>query len=136
MTWLDPKEHAREELEHAREWLNSHPSLAKVFTARISQPHPFVWFGEVMESVAAGINAGDPLAIKLGCHYLIDDPKCPFGRILKRRIANALRRHHCEIPYEFRQALINAPHKFDSHPFTPHEYKDLLRLSNVLSKPA
>ncbi|WP_243384521.1 hypothetical protein [Geothrix alkalitolerans] len=136
MTWLDPKEHAREELETAREWLHSHAALAKAFTSKVSQPHPFVWFGEVMELVATSINEGDPQAIKLGCYYLIDDPKCPFGRIFKRRVANALRRHHDEIPTEFRQPLINAPHKFDSHPFTPHEYKDLLRLSKALSQSA
>jgi hypothetical protein len=133
MTWLEPKEHARKELENARVWLNSHTALARVFISRVSQPHPYVWFGEVMEAVAFGIKLGDPLAIKLGCHYLLDDPLCPFGRIFKRRIANELRRHHGDIPAEFRQALVNLPDRFSKHAFMPHEFKDLVRLSKAIS---
>ena len=72
---------ARSELEEAREWLQSHRALSEPFIQAVDEKHPGIWFGMVMELVAESIKKGNSKAIELGCFYISNDPKAPFGGI-------------------------------------------------------
>lgn len=85
-----------------------------------------------MQLVAESIEKGNSKAIELGCFYISNDPKAPFGRILKRRVMNALRRNVNQIPIRFHQGLIDAYAKLNALPYPPQELKDLGRLVRAL----
>ena len=74
---------ARSELEEAREWLQSHRALSEPFIQAVDEKHPGIWFGMVMELVAESIEKGNSKAIELGCFYISNDPKAPFGHIFE-----------------------------------------------------
>jgi hypothetical protein len=85
-----------------------------------------------MELVAGSIEEGNSKAIELGCLYISNDPKAPFGRILKRRVMNALRRHVEQIPIRFHQGLFDTHARLKALPYPPQELKDLDRLVRAL----
>ena len=86
-----------------------------------------------MELVVESIEKGDSEAIALGCFYISNDPKAPFGRILKSRVMNALRRNVELIPLRFHQGLIDAQAKLNALPYPPQELKNLGRLLRALT---
>jgi hypothetical protein len=127
------QEKARSEADEARAWLLSHRELSDQFIQAIDEPHPALWFARVMNLVAESIETGSHAAVELGCFYISDDSKAPFGRILKRRVMNALRRRVNQIPSRFHQGLFDAYAKLQALPYPPHELKDLGRLVRALT---
>jgi hypothetical protein len=124
---------ARSETDEAREWLLSRSQLSEQFIKAVDEPHPALWFARVMELVAESIEKENHAAVELGCFYISDDPKAPFGRILKRRVMNALRRRVNQIPKRFHQGLLDAYAKLQALPHPPQELKDLGRLVRALT---
>ena len=59
------------------------------------------WVYPIVDSVVAGITAGDPACVELGVEFIESDHKQPFGRILHARVARALRQQ---------SALLNTDH--------------------------
>jgi hypothetical protein len=120
------------EADGAREWLLSHLQLSNQFIQAVNETHPSIWFHRVMHLIVQAIEEGNQTAIELGCFYISEDPKAPFGRILKRRVMNALRRNVTQIPKAWHQRLINAHSRMKALPYPPHELKDLGRLVRAL----
>jgi hypothetical protein len=54
--------------------------------------HDRPWIMPVIEQVIAGIAANDPACIEIGLELIEEDSKFAFGKIMKARAANALRR--------------------------------------------
>ena len=123
----------RSETDEARAWLLSHRALSEPFIRAVDETHPAIWFSRVMELVAKSIEEGNSKAVELGCSYISNDPKAPFGRILKRRVMNALRRHVNQIPIRFHQGLIDTYAKLNALPYPPQELKDFGRLVRALA---
>ena len=123
----------RSETDEARAWLLSHRALSEPFIQAVDETHPAIWFSRVMELVTESIEKGSGKAIELGCFYISNDPKAPFGRSLKRRVMNALRRHVDRIPIRFHQGLVDAHAKLGGLPYPPQELKDLGRLVRALA---
>jgi len=124
---------ARHETIGARDWLLNHQNLASPFMHAITTTHPAIWVGEVFESIAGEIANQNPIAIELGCLFIIEDPKSPFGRIMKRKVLNALRRNSKLIQNQYERPLRAAFERMQGLPYPPQELKDFARLIRVLA---
>lgn len=122
----------RSETIGARDWLLSHLALSRPFIDCVTERHPALWFDRVMELIESQIRAGNPVAIELGCMYLIEDPKAPFGRIHKRHVIRRLKARRREIPIEYRSKLRIAGERMTSLQYKPQEYKHMMNFLRAL----
>lgn len=125
---------SRDEALGARDWLLRHFTLSQPFIASVSEQHPALWFDRVMELVEVQIQSGDPIAIELGCLYLIEDPKAPFGRIHKRHVIRRLKARRREIPAQYQSALRSAGDRMTALAYKPQEYKHLMNFIRALDE--
>jgi hypothetical protein len=82
----------------------------------------------IVDSVVAGITAGDPACVELGVEFIESGHKQPFGRILHARVGRALRQQ---------SALLNTDHiaRLRTRILAmlvagqvPHEYREYAKL--------
>ena len=123
---------ARAETLAARSWLLGHIGLSQPFIDSTEETHPAIWFDRVMSQVEDQINTGNHAAIELGCRYIIEDPKTPFGRIHKRKVIQRLRKQFQHIPKKHYGAIRQAAGRIEAMNYKSQEYKDLIRLVNAI----
>ncbi len=119
---------AKMETLKAWDWLARYPSLSLKFVTKAKNRHPSLWYSEVMSILEDEIRLRSDDAIRLGCLFIADDPKTPFGKIHKRKILKLLKSHVDVIPGELRDRIRIIPDKFEDKPYKPQEYGDLIKL--------
>ena len=82
----------------------------------------------ILERIVSKIKEGNLNAIELGCDFVVDDFKTPFGKITKSHIFNALRSQVNYIDRKRKASLTNLAIKCIELPYPPRELKILIKL--------
>jgi len=64
---------------------------ARRISPRIVDSGPTRWVFPVIDDVLEGVRHGDRACVELAVRYLVDDPRAPFSRSAKPRLARLLR---------------------------------------------
>jgi len=111
-----------------RRWIEENADALRPFAAGVEQRHPALWWSQVMTAVERGVAGGDANAIRVGLKFACDDPKSPFGRIVKQRLLRRLKWIDLRAWREVLPRLRATAAKFDKDDYKPQEYNDLMRL--------
>lgn len=121
-------EKAKSECLEVEKWLLKYPSLSSSLISQISESHPALWFSHFFDLLTLKIKEKDLNSIKLGCRFIIDDPKSPFGKINKQKIIRALKNVYYLISSPEQAQIKAVIHKFECKSYKPQEYRELLKL--------
>jgi hypothetical protein len=88
------------------------------------------WVYPVMQEVITGIEAGDPACVRLGIEFIEEDAGFPFGRILKKNTAKALRR--APLSEEQGQRIVRRVVAMLRAGNTPREFREYAKLAREI----
>ena len=125
-------EDARHRADAARMWICSNERLAAQYVAKVDVRHPAVWFGIVMTLVKSAIDAKEQDAVDLGCRYIIQQERAPFGKIHKGNILVRLKRNRELIKEEYIPDLIKTYEAFLKMKYKPRETRELAKLMKCI----
>jgi len=127
-TYKRMAECAQQEADAARKWIDDNQSLSDQFVAKVNEGHPAIWFSSVMRLVEEGIDAKKQDAVDLGCRYVIQQEKTPFGKIHKSNILIRLKRNRELIKQKYIIELIKTYENYQKMNYTPREVRELSKL--------
>ncbi|MFT7617916.1 MAG: hypothetical protein ACI97A_001555 [Planctomycetota bacterium] len=81
-----------DERDAADRWIASLGQDAMPFEPVPMESHPAIRVGRFFDALIDGLANQDANAIRLGVKFVVDDPKVPFGRISKTKVARKLKR--------------------------------------------
>lgn len=90
--------------------------------------HPAIWVSQCFTSLARAVAKGDAPAISLACDLIHQDPKLPFGKIIKSDLARALKKQSQRLVVSERRQLLDATQKLLNLPYAPRELDDYGKL--------
>jgi hypothetical protein len=90
--------------------------------------HPSVWVSQCFTALARAVAGGDARAISLACDLISQDPKLPFGKLIKSDLARALKKQCHRLVVSERHQLLGATQKLLSLPYAPRELEDYGKL--------
>ena len=118
--------------DEARLWLIQHEKLSSNYIKKTDQRHPALWFSDVMTKVEGGIDNKETNAVDLGCIYVINGKKAPFGKIHKSNILVRLKRNKELIKKMYIAQLTETLHRFTKMEHPPREVRELTKLLKIL----
>jgi hypothetical protein len=90
--------------------------------------HPAVWVSQCFTALARAVAGGDARAISLACDLIDQDPKLPFGKLIKSDLARALKKQSQRLVVSERRQLLGATQKLLNLPYAPRELEDYGKL--------
>lgn len=88
------------------------------------------WIYPVMDQVIKGIEQGDEACIQIGVDFIDEDPRVPFGRILKSKTARTLRR--VDLTPEQKERIRKRVSQMLVAGLVPREYQKYSRLMRTV----
>ncbi|MEL7312897.1 MAG: hypothetical protein AAFN07_15380 [Pseudomonadota bacterium] len=98
--------------------------------------HPAILLGRVTDSLASAVSDGIPRAVEDACLLLSHDPKLPFGKGTKARLARALKKQSGKLNEVDRSRVVECTAKLLSLEFCPTETDEYCRLIRHISPEA
>jgi hypothetical protein len=90
--------------------------------------HPAIWVGQCLTALASAVANGDARAMSIACDLIEQDPKLPFGKLIKSDLARALKKQALRLTVTERQQVLVATQKLLNLPFAPRELEDYGKL--------
>ena len=118
------------DLEHdiLKSWLSAREVRVASYRPKIEVNHPILKDTQVIEAIIKAIKHGDLNAIELGCEFIQETGKVPFGKILKSNILTALKQQTNYITQNYRQQLATTAVSLLSWEYPPREVRELCKL--------
>ena len=117
---------SRAEIE--RELLEILGPRLRMYMPTDEEKDPSLWVGETFRVLRSAVASGDPQAISLACELIAEDPKLPFGKLIKSDLARALKKQFGKIIAFERQQVIDTTGKLLGQEFAPRELEDYCKL--------
>ena len=118
----------RDLCEQAKSWISQNEDLVSKYVSNIQEKHPALWFSRVMTNVEIGIDNEEIDAVNLGCLYVINAKKAPFGKIHKSNILVRLKRHSGLINPKYIPLFIETLNHLKKMKYPPREVRELEKL--------
>ncbi len=90
--------------------------------------NPAVWVSQTFRIMKSAVASGDPQAISLACELIEQDPKLPFGKLVKSNLARALKKQIGRVIESERHQVLAATEKLLSQEYAPRELEDYCKL--------
>ena len=116
------------ELEILKSWLNSRELRVSSYRLEESIDHTVLNETQVIDGIADAIKSGDQNAIDLGCEFVLELRKMPFGKILKSNILVALKQKAPYIGVTYKQQISSAALELLSWEYPPREIREFCKL--------
>ena len=129
----EPSADTRRLADSSRDWLMAHEKLSGQFISRIDQGHPALWFSEVMTLVEKEMDLKCQDAVDLGCLYVIECTRSPFGKIHKSNILVRLKRNRELIKRDHIARLASTYDRMMASAHPPRESRELGKLLKALT---
>ncbi len=94
--------------------------------------NPAVWLSHTFLLVRAAIARGDTVAVSLACELIEQDPKLPFGKLIKSDLARALKKQVGLLVPSERAQVLRAVAKLLNQEYAPRELEDYCKLAKKL----
>ncbi len=118
--------------DEAKLWILNHKDLSSKYVSIIQEGNPAPWFSRVMTNVEIGIDNKEIEAVDLGCHYVINAKKAPFGKIHKSNILVRLKRNSELIKQKFIPQLTETLCHLKKMKHPPREVRELEKLLKTI----
>lgn len=115
-------------IDNLKQWIADNQDRLIEYAEAPTIGHDAIDNASVIENIIAGIESGKLSAIEIGTDFVLADFKSPFGKILKCKIYNSLRRQAGHIDSARRSKLAGLAVKGIGMPYPPRELKALLKL--------
>jgi len=122
-----------ENILDVRHWLESHELLSSKYVSLVNEVHPALWFTSVMGEVEKAIDNKEQDAVDLGCFYVTNTKKSPFGKGHQCNILVRLKRNRELIKGHFMPMFIKTLEEYKSMEYPPREVKELTKLIGAIS---
>lgn len=119
-------------IDNLKQWIADNQDRLIEYYALSPIGHDAIDNASVIDHVVAGIESGKLSAIELGADFVLADFRSPFGKPLKCKIYNGLRRQADYIDSGRRSNLVDLAVKYIGLPYPPRELKALLKLIKAL----
>ena len=118
------------DLEHdiLKSWLSARESRVASYRPEKPIDHPILKDTQVIDAIIKAIKLGDLNAIELGCEFIQETEKVPFGKILKSNILTALKQQTKYIAQNYRLKLATTAVNLLSWEYPPREVRELCKL--------
>jgi len=116
----------RERIE--RELLDMLGPRLRRFLPADGHENPAIWVGQTFGLVKSAVASGDTQAISLACELIEQDPKLPFGKLVKSDLARALKKQVSRVIASERRQVIAATAKLLNQDYAPRELEDYCKL--------
>ena len=116
---------AQAQAEAGKRWILCQREFAEKHVGRVHSTHPALWFSDVMSEIEGDIDRGDLDAIELGCRYIIQEERTPFGKLHKCRVLRRLKRHRDLLTKQQVLQLAETYRRLQSLKYPPRELKEL-----------
>lgn len=90
--------------------------------------HPGIWVSQCFTALASAAARGDARAISLACDLIGQDPKLPFGKLVKSNLARALKKQIQRLLASERIQVLGATQKLLNLTYAPRELEDYGKL--------
>ena len=117
-----------EEFETLKRWLNSRELRVSSYRLEKTIDHPVLNETQVIDAITEAIKSGDQYAIDLGCEFVLELRKLPFGKILKSNILVALKQKTSCIGSTYKQQISSAAVELLSWQYPPREVREFCKL--------
>lgn len=117
-----------EELETLKFWLNSRELRVSSYRLEKSIGHPVLNETQVIDAISNAIKNGDQNAIDLGCEFVLELRKMPYGKILKSNILVALKQKAPFVGATYKQQISSAAMELLSWKYPPREIREFCKL--------
>ena len=114
--------------DEVKSWLIQHKRLSSKYIEESHERHPALWFSDVMAKVEDGIDNKEVNAVDLGCLYVINAKKAPFGKIHKGNVLVRLKRNKELIKQVYIEQLTATLDSFNQMKYPPREIRELRKL--------
>jgi len=111
-----------------RHWIDSHALLSSKYVSLVKESHPALWFTSVMREIEKAIDNKEQDAVDLGCFYVTNTKKSPFGKIHQCNILVRLKRNKELIKEHFIPMFIRTLEEYRLMKYPPREVKQLTKL--------
>jgi hypothetical protein len=115
-------------------WEIRNLKLIREAIGEIAEAHPALRANELITRICQGIERQDDAAISLALALLNEDPRIPFGRILKSHIARSFKAVAAHLTAYHRSQLMRFRDKLRSLEYPPAELKYFERLGRELER--
>ncbi len=113
-------------------WILTHENISEKYFREVQERHPALWFSKVMENVENGIDNKETEAVDLGCLYVLNAKKAPFGKIHKSNILVRLKRNKEIIKGKFIPQLVETLSHLKLMKYPPREVRELEKLIKTI----
>ena len=122
-------------IDYLKQWITDNQDRLIGYSVVSPVGHDAIENASVIVNVIAGIESGKLSAIELGADFVLADFRSPFGKPLKCKIYNGLRRQAEYIDSGRRSSLVSLAVKGIGLPYPPRELKALLKLIKAFGSP-
>ena len=90
--------------------------------------NPAIWVSQTFGIMKSAVASGDTQAISLACELIEQDPKLPFGKLVKSDLARALKKQIVKVIASERRQVLTATAKLLNQEYAPRELEDYCKL--------
>ena len=97
-----------------------------------STSHPVIELARIIDNISDSVGDGDERSIQIACLLISVDPRLPFGKGLKSRLARGLRRQSGQLNEVDRRRIVECTSRLLSLEYCPGEAEEYCRLVKSL----